>query len=410
MKLKARIGIIILLLCCSYSYGQMEQYNFKRELQGINNTWHKVILPEEIFEKVVTNLNEIRIYGLTSKKDTIEAPYLLQPLTEKLIDKELNFKLINASFNKKGYFFTFEIETKEAINQIKLDFKQQNFDWKIALEGSQNQKEWYTIVDDYRILSIVNSETNYQFTKVNFPSSKYNYLRLLVRSKEKPELANAKIALHKISNGSYNNYWLKQTKTIHNKEQNKTILEIDLKSPVPVSSIKLNVNNKIDYYRPITIQYLADSVKTEKGWIYNYQTLTSGTLNSIEKNDFTFKSRILDKLKISINNYDNVHLEIDSVIVKGYVHRLVVRFIEPATYFLTYGNLNASKPNYDISSFISKIPDSLIPLNLGKEQQIEKKEIQKKEPLFKNKNLLWLVMIVIIVMLGWFSVKMIKSK
>ena len=54
MKLKARIGIIILLLCCSYSYGQMEQYNFKRELQGINNTWHKVILPEEIFEKVVT--------------------------------------------------------------------------------------------------------------------------------------------------------------------------------------------------------------------------------------------------------------------------------------------------------------------------------------------------------------------
>ena len=108
---------------------------------------------------------------------------------------------------------------------------------------------------------------------------------------------------------------------------------------------------------------------------------------AIEKNDFTFKSRILDKLKISINNYDNVHLEIDSVIVKGYVHRLVVRFIEPATYFLTYGNLNASKPNYDISSFISKIPDSLIPLNLGKEQQIEKKEIQKKEPLFKNKEI-----------------------
>ena len=214
MKLKAKIGAFLLLLLGSYSYGQMEQYNFKRELQGINHTWHKVILPQEIFEKVAPNLYDIRIYGLTSKNDTIEAPYLLQPKKEKLVRKEVNFKIVNTSHNKKGYYFTFEVGTKGAINQIKLGFKQPNFDWKLALEGSQNQQEWFIIVDDYRILSIVNSETDYQFTKVNFPSSKYHFFRLLIKSEEKPVVSNAKIAFHEIRFGSYNEHAIKKIKTI----------------------------------------------------------------------------------------------------------------------------------------------------------------------------------------------------
>ncbi len=115
--------------------------------------------------------------------------------------------------------------------------------------------------------------------------------------------------------------------------------------------------------------------KTEKGWIYNYQTLTRGTLSSIEKNEFKFERSILQKLKISIHNFDNEPLTFDSITVKGYVHQLVARFKEPAAYFLTYGNKNATKPNYDIKRFVSKIPDSLTLLNLGEEQLIDKKEI-----------------------------------
>ncbi len=410
MKLKANICAFLVFLLGSYSYGQMEQYNYKRELQGVNSTWHKVILPQEIFEKVAPNLDDIRIYGLTSKNDTIEASYLLQPKTEKLISKEVNFKIVNTSHNKRGYYITFEVASKDAINQLNLDFKQHNFDWKLALEGSQNQQEWFTIVDDYRVLSIVNSETNYQFTKINFPSSKYHYLRLLIKSEEKPIVSSAKIAFHEISNGSYNSYSIEEIRTIQNKEQKKTILEIDLKSPASVSSINLNINNKFDYYRPITIQYVSDSVKTELGWIYNYKTITGGTLNSIEKNEFKFESRILNKLKISISNLDNAPLTVDGITVKGFVHQLVARVTEPATYFLTYGNEKATKPNYDIARFVSKIPKNLTVLNLGKEQRIDKKEIKEKEPLFKNKNWLWAVMTLIILVLGGFSIKMMKTK
>ena len=410
MKLKTKFSTILLLFFASHSYGQMENFTYKRELQGINNAWHKVVLPQEIFGKVTPSLNDIRIYGLTSKNDTIEASYVLKLLTEKINTKDVSFKIINTSFNNQGYYFTFETKSDEAINQLKLNFSNPNFDWKIALEGSENQHEWFTIVDEYRILSIVNSETNYQFTNVNFPNSNYKYLRLLIKSNEKPILSTAKISLKEITNGNYNTYVSTKIKTFQKKAQQKTSVEIDLKQTVPVSYLKINVKNNFDFYRPITIEYLLDSVKTETGWIYNYQPLTSGTLNSIEKNEFKFESKLLNKIKISISNNDNEPLTIDSVTVKGYVHELVARFTEPGTYFLTYGNKNASKPTYDIERFTPKVLDSLTTLTLGKEQLIDKKPLLEKEPLFKNKNWLWAIMLIIILVLGWFSVKMMKSK
>lgn len=409
MKLKVKISVFLLILFCSFSYGQLDQYNYKRELQGIKSTWHKVVLPEEIFGKVAPNLADIRIFGITAAKDTVEASYLLKLKAEKIVDKEVNFKLLNSTHNEKGYYFTLEVPSEEAINQLKLDFKKLNFDWKLTLEGSQNQQEWFTVVDDYRILSIKNAETDYQFTKVTFPSAKFRFFRFRIKSKENPELITVKAAFNEISNGSFIEYDVANIKTIQEKKAQRTTLEIDLKSTVAVSSLQIKVKDTFDYYRPISIQYVSDSVKTEQGWNYIYETLSSGTLSSVEKNEFKFESTILKKLKISISNQDNEPLNIETIAVKGYVHELLVRFTEPAAYFLTYGNIKATKPSYDIERFDSKIPDTLTVLTLGNEQKIDKKDTTKA-PLFKNKIWLWLLMGIIILVLGWFSVKMMGKK
>ena len=409
-KLKIKINASIVLLICSYSYAQVEQYAFKRELQGITNTWHKIALPEEIFGKVTTGFNDIRILGLTDSNDTIEASYMLQLKKEKVVRTEVDFKLLNTTHNEQGYYFTMEVPTEEPVNELKLNFKQDNFDWLLSLEGSQNQQEWFSVVDDYRILSIKNPETNYQFTKVTFPNTKYRFFRFQIRSKEKPDLLYAKIALNKVANGSFNQYTITKMESFENKAQKLTVVEVSLKSPVPVSSINIDIKNTFDYYRPVNISYLADSIKTEQGWKYRYQYLTSGTLSSIDKNEFVFESTILHKLKIVIQNQDNTPLTIAAITPKGYVHELIARFTEPATYFLSYGNKQAARPDYDIDRFTSKIPDKLVALSLGKEQLVVKNEVFTNRPLFKNKNWLWAIMSLLIVVIGWFSIKMIRTK
>ena len=399
----------LLLLFCSTGYGQIKEYSYKRKLTGIKDQWHIVALPNEIFKRVSNDLSDMRVFGLTKSNDTLEAPYILKLASEKISEKEVSFNLINQSKVSNGYYFTFEVPVETSVNQINLDFKEQNFDWKLTLEGSQNQQQWFSIIEDYRILSIKNEQTDYQFTKVKFPYSKYRYFRLFINSTKSPELIKAKLSLNQINEGKFREYSINSV--IDEEKQNKqTIINIDLSSNVPVSKLTISVKNKYDYYRPVNITYLLDSFKTEKGWKYNYATLTSGTLSSIEKNEFKFNSTILKKLKIIIENQDNEPLQVDSFSVKGYIHEIVARFNTPGTYYLTYGNSKAEKPNYDIARFSDKIPKNLTALKLDDEQLIGKGTIKQTGPLFENKIWLWIIMALTIMVLGWFSLKMIEQK
>ena len=407
--MRLKINSYLLLFVCFYSYGQMDQYNYKRELQNVTDEWHTIDIPNRLFSKISHNLSDIRIYGINAQNDTIEAPYLLRVLSEKIVSKEISFKIINSSHTEKGYYFTFKIPIEETINQIKLDFKKDNFDWRITLEGSQNQQQWFQILDNYRILSIKNRQTDYQFTKLNFPNSKYRYFRLLIKSKKKPALSTTKIRLDTVSDYNLRNYILKNIKITESKSTKQTVIDVDLKNPVPISLLIFNMADTFDYYRPITIKYLTDSVKTEQGWHHNYNILSTGTLSSMEKSKFKFDSTILQKLKIIIYNHDNEPLKINNLEVKGYTHQLIARFTKPATYYLTYGSNAIDKPSYDLNHLTNTIPTTLKSLPLKSEQIIDKKANPKVKPLFKNKIWLWIVMGIIILVLGGFSIKMMRK-
>lgn len=399
-----------LLLHGSFAFGQMGQYGACRELVGVKELWHKLVLPDDLFEKVSPDLADLRIYGLTAGGDTLEAPYVLQPAIEETVEKDVPFQTINPSKNEQGYFFTWELPAQSAINEIDLDFEQHNFDWRANLEGSQDQREWFTIVEGYRILSIRQEQTDFHFSKLVFPSSKYRFFRLRIDSPIRPVLNAAKISLKETRPGRFNTYKAHSTKLGEDRKLGRSILDIDLENPVPVCRLKIGVKDQLDYFRPVTIAYATDSVKTDKGWDYNYRTLATGTLNSFEENEFRFESTILSKLRIVVENQDNQPLQLDSVEARGYVYELWARFSAPAAYYLCYGNPKAAKPQYDIDRFSDKIPQPLPAVELGVEQSIDQKAEQEQIPLFLQKSWLWVIMVLIILVLGLFSFRMMRTK
>jgi len=405
------IAIICFLLFTTFAASaQIDGFSYKRELSNITEQWHKIVLPNDIYEKASDNLSDLRIFGIVESGDTIEVPYVLQTTTGKILDKEISFKIINTSHDNNGFYFTLEIPSSNAINYVNLDFEQKNFDWRLKLEGSDNRRDWFTIVDDYRIVSIENSETSYRFTNVTFPDLKYRYLRFFIPSNEKPVLNKASLLFKESAEGEYRVFPYKLIENKSDKSQRQTAFEIDLGSRVPVSYIKINVSDTIDYYRSVSVTYLLDSVKTDKGWVYHHSNLISGTITSFEENVFHFNNTLLRKLNIYINNHDNRPLTVNSFEIKGNISDVAVRFSEQGKYFLVYGNNEIRKPNYDIEQFRDKIPDNLTALIIGDEQVMKKAVVVIDKSLLKNKAWLWAVMIVIILLLGWSSVKMIRKK
>jgi len=389
------------------AFAQLDTYSHKQEIQGISDQWHSIPLSNSIFDKVNSDLSDIRIYGVT-ENDTLEAPYVIRIASGSLAEKNVGFNLINTSSNAKGHYFTYGIPTTEAINEIHLNFENGNFDWRLRLEGSQDQKEWFTVLEDYRILSIKNDQTDYEFTDLSFPKSKYRYYRLLVKTSEQPKLKSAGIRLDDRIDAKYRNYPV--TYMTMDQKDKRTIIDIDLKKRLPVSFLQFKVVDDIDYYRDISIQYVYDSVMTEKGTKYSYRNLTSGTLTSIENNSLKFPTTMAQRFRAIIENHDNPPLQIEAAEAKGYEHKLITRFTEPATYYLAYGKAEAQKPQYDIAQAVAKIPDNPRPLILGEEQKIPQKSISVATPLFENKLWLWAVMAVVILVLGWFTLGMMRKK
>ncbi|WP_378176850.1 DUF3999 family protein [Aquimarina sp. SS2-1] len=402
--------ILGLFLICSSIYGQMNTYDYKRPLSGITDNWHVVELPDEIFKKISSDFSDIRIFGITKEIDTIEAPFLLKQNQPKNYSKKIDFEMINRSKNTQGTFVTFKVPIDQTINQIRLFFQEMNFDRLLALEGSQNLDNWFTIVDNYRILSIQNESATYDFTTINFPNSKYQYYRVFVKGSDAPQINSAQVTLKEEVKGNYKIYNIKSVNTQEEKQSKRTVIDIELDNHVPVSYLKVNIKNNFDYYRSFRIEYLQDSIQKDNGWRYDYRNITSGILNSFEKNEFNFRSIITNRLRLTIDNQDNEALDIEAIEVKGFSHELLVRFTTPADYFLIYGNKNVLKPSYDLRYVTKVVPEKLTKVRLGAEENIPKSPKEIVEPLIKNKVWLWAVMGVVILLLGGFTLMMMKKK
>lgn len=400
----------IILWTTNYAYGQQSSFQYKREIKGATKGYNKLVLPEAVFAQVNNDLSDLRIIAVKNNGDTITVPYIIRVLEDRVLEKEFDFKMLNSSRKGNLYFYTLEIPGRQEINRINLHFQENNFDWKIKLEGSQNLREWFTICDASRIVSIQNKWTDYSFTSLTFPKSSYQYYRFSVSHYKQPTLESAFVAVKDTVPGKHRIYSCQSQNIITDIKSRRTLIDLNLSAKVPVSFVHLKVKDKYDFYRPVTVQYLYDSVQTPKGWKHYYKTISKGHLSAFENNEFKFPGVLTSKLRLIVENFDNEPLTFDGFEIKGNVYEVVALFTDPSlALFLLYGNPSATKPVYDLSKFEARIPSALQKVLLGDEEEIKNEVAVQGTPLFKNQWWLWGIMTLIIFILGGFSLKMIKK-
>ncbi len=388
---------------------QINTYRYKRNLNGISDQWQTLTLPSEIFGKLQSDLSDLRIYGV-KEKDTIEVPFMVKENTATKTEQEVKCQLINKVADKDGYFITLVPETNTPINKIDLQIGQQNFDWLIRLEGSNDNNNWYTLLNNYRITAIKNQSISYRFTTLNFDNAQYRYYRIFFNSKEQPKIESAKISKLGISNEKTRSAEIISFNSVNDQKSKQTIINIKLKNAVPVVKIALDIFSNTDYYRPIKIECVTDSFKTAEKQNYNYTLLSEGFLTSVEKPEFVFRSPFTDKIKITIENNDNQPLTLKNIAVKETEYELVARFVDTTyNYALYYGNNNAKAPIYDLANFNQKIPTDIKPAILEKEYNNPDLLIKADHSLVKNTYWLWALVAIAVIVLGYFAVRMLRE-
>ena len=405
-----------IFLCCFLAFSvngfSQEGYSYKRKIELKKDAvkWNSIEIPDEMYNRIKPDLSDIRIFKHKGN-DTVEVRYTIHKKPDFEFDKEQQLKIINQSVSDNKSYFTVQT-ANQTINQLGLKFQNENFDWKVNLEGSHDQNQWFTILKDYRILSIHNSETNYRFEDLSFNDSDYKYYRISVDSKEEPIIKRVH-SNHSQSkeNLKFRTITVDKLTTKTDKKNKVTTIEFSLKNPLPVYAVLVNTNKTIDYNRTVTVEYVQDSIKTEKGFMKHYSYFSSGILSSERNSDLTLSGtdlKFFKDIRITINNKDNQPLEIHSVVLKTLSFNLLFSVDDyNRDYYLYYGNKWSSKPSYD-AYYPKNVEQNTV--SLSNEIQNQKTEEIKQKPLFESKFWLWGIMILIIGILGYFSIKMISKK
>jgi len=390
-------------------FGQIDKYEYCRPITNMadSSKWQRIDLPVDIYNKLNKNLSDVRIYQILPNNDTLELPYVLVKSMDQ--SRKIDFQLLNQSKRSLGASYTFHLDEKEVINEIYLDLNNSNFDWKIILEGSENQKSWSTILDDYRIVAIDDLSGEYRFTTLVFPESNFEYYRVTLKTNEEVKLDKATLNLENSEQHRYNTLPIASQLIESNTKDKESIINIDLGKMYKVDHIELDINTDGDYYRPIDILVQHDSTLINKKWNYHYRSVYRGTLSSLQASRFNLSASLARKIQIKIKNFDNQALQIGDIRIKSRIQSLYSRISSDTQLFLCYGKSDARSPNYDLKYFKDKIEFNGQSMNLGIEtyKPIPKDSI---EPLFTNKWWLWVLLFSLVAGLGWVSLKMLQEK
>ncbi len=386
--------------------------SYKRKINAKQNSWNYFRIPDNLYEKAEPSLADLRIYRIR-QKDSLEVPYLISGIWGSEAQTDEYFEILNKTKTDKGYYFTLQREDNQSeISEINLSFDNRNFDWRIDLEGSNDQKEWFGILENYRVLSIQNSKTDFSFENLIFEKTRYKYYRILVKTNEKPLLSEAAFQNDDVLKYQKFNVHKIQNFKVKNDKKSKTSTAVfSLKNSLPIHSFRIKVENKNDFYRPISI-YAIDTIATEKGKLAEYSGIADGTLSSLKGADLkSYKEVLAKQMMIVIDNGDNPPLKISEIEVKTYENGIVFKAEKSGDYILTYGNQQIiDRPNYDIETFEEKISREKKDTVSLSNEMIVKQADNRSKPLMESDYWLSGIMIVLILFLGYFSYKMIAKK
>lgn len=407
--------VLTILLSGNGLYAQFTACDYNCRLGNtIKEDFYSIPLSPAIIAHSAASLNDLRIYNMAGS-DTTEIPYLLEYMGDRTEEQPVSFELVNdVTHLKCCSFVTLKMNKNKVINSIHLDIAENNFDKVLSIQGSNDNKEWFDIKHHLRIVGFDNAGISFRSSSISFPSAEYTYFRISFDDDSSPKVTvtNAYAFENKTSKGQYDELPIKSKQQTENKKEKTSALIVDLSSNYMLSYLSLKSRDKNDFYRDINIYRSTGTYHTPKGDEDSWQMINSGVIISNDDNVFTLGNEQAKKIKIEVINYDNQPISLDEVKIFSEKVSLVAKLPASDRLYLAYGNKNAAAPVYDLVHFKDKIPASLSVVSPGKEELKTAVTLNAsaEEPLIKNKMWLWIIMLLVILLIGYFALSMVKKE
>lgn len=412
-----RVKILALLIAMAVSQpamSQMSAYRWSRAVHAVSDTgWCAIDLPPLVLARSESRFSDFRLYQVG--RDTIEAPFLLRTASSALVEKVVPFRILNKGYDAAAgiYELTLHQTGRELVNRIHLDFEEANFDWSVvSIEGSFDQNRWVELSRDQRISSIRNQDVDYRYSTIRFPETNYSFYRVRIQALVTPkqlsplQLRGAAVDLLHERKSVIDTIAILTAVVKNNMEARYTEYFFHLPAVSCIDEIQLAIQHPTDFYRRISVDYLADSISRDGRFDPVWVSFASGTLSSLEPARVKGASVKSAVIRLRVYNRNDRPLDVTTGYIFAYRRSMVGRLVPGLEYRVVYGRMNDVEPGYDLVSFESRIPAQLPLAVLGPEVTLtDGQDIV----LFRRRIWIWLAMAVAMVVLVIFAIRMIRQ-
>ncbi len=360
---------------------------------------YSIALPPELLMRLRDDYGDIRVFDSTET----EIPYIIY--REEAISRSNlfhDYHIIRNSTEKDKTVLILENALKKPISNVCIVIRNSDVRKTAELSGSDDAQTWYAIRNNYVFESIYSDTHTAETMQISFPLSDYRYLRLEINDKKSSPLNIIQAGYYdlqseegkytEISGGAF-------SQRLSEKNKN-TLATIEFTQPVRIDKIILAGDMQVFFRRNVSISVVSDARQYAP---ITYQV--QNVLTSSEETVITTFPLKVKRLEAEVMNGNDTPLMLSKVKLYQLNTYIVMNLKKNTAYSVFFGDPGKVQPVYDIVHKKDELLKSAVPGNLHAVI-----ELPKKTPgFFGSAYFLWITLIVVGGLLGYFSVTMIKD-
>lgn len=401
------INFLLFVLISCNATAQADGYKFYSRLDSVQTAgFYNIEITPELSAHLKTDYSDIRIVNEAGKW----IPHILHtPANERTNDAitwDLKYSIVENSVLKTVIIVEKEKNIASSLGLVITNTSAERF---CTLSGSNDKANWFVINDSILINPAPGDTTTDNIFNINFPPNNYGFYKLVIHNNNKYPF-NIKNIVRK---GEAVEFWSE-----HPAKSNDN----------PATVIQQKDSGKISYIKIMQLQpFQFDNISLQLSGVKYYSRKVDLYVPGTDKSSFTDPGQLLQSFTVSnnstlqyhvpltksavfyllISNEDNLPLTVNAVKTACGNH-YITAYLEAGIYKLIMDNEDAVMPVYDLVKLNSKIPDSISFLHAGKTEAFAENkpaEIAAKN----NKWMLWLAIAVALVILLFFTYRMLKE-
>lgn len=392
----------------SFSVSQWQQ--FSDVMPGDTTKGYAMVeLTGPLSEHAAADLRDLRVVKISGSSST-EIPYdIVNPPAEHQ-ERSLTAAVLNRGTVAKDSTATVDLGNGlMPHNRLRIDTPSRNFIKEVTLEGSQDRLTWTKIRNSGKVADFSATGQVFHQTEITYDSADFRYLRISLSAGTGDVVKIDGINVLFVDNKQETEKYLPMQITdrqISKKDNSSIITMTGGFSKFPIDKLQFTVQD-VNFSRPAAIFGSMD--------MKNWERVGDGTLASFKLANYTESQLTLPiastsyrYLRVIIQNGDSAPVKV--LRVSGlYYPRYILFPVEAGSNYRVYvNNKSAKAPNYDLSSFSSRVLDTNPPvwgLSAPQKNPEFKATVPATPESEKHKWLLPGVLALLVVGLGLFMVR-----